>query len=131
MFCREQQLVYLAVHNHGGTDRVGFSRVDLASHERGYPTLLDLTQGVPVGALVFANVRRRDVWWTSAHRTKVEEVRVIGHTIERLTPEPRHPIEPVPTTPTTAKSSCSARWGRHDLRTPSLVSLGRVGQDLC
>jgi hypothetical protein len=92
LFCREQQFVYLAVHNHGGTDRVGFSRVDLASHERGYPTLLDLTQGVPVGALVFATrAAAGDVWWTAAHRTTVEEVRVIGHTIERMTPEPRHP----------------------------------------
>lgn len=90
VFCREQGLVYLAVHNHLGTDRVGFSRVDLASHERGYPTLLDLTQGVPVGALVFATrAAAGDIWWTAAHRATVEEVRVIGHTIERLTPEPR------------------------------------------
>jgi hypothetical protein len=90
VFCREEGLVYLAVHNHAGTDRVGFSRVDLASHERGYPTLLDLTQGLPVGALVFSTrAAAGDIWWTATHRTPVDEVRVIGHTIERLTAEPR------------------------------------------
>jgi hypothetical protein len=89
VFCREQNLVYLAVHNHGGTDRVGFSRVDLESHQRGYPALLDLTQGIPVGALVFATrAAAGDIWWTVSHRTPVEEVRVIGHSIDRLTPSP-------------------------------------------
>jgi len=91
VFCREQKLVYLAVHNHGGSNRVGFSRVDLKSHERGYPALLDLTQGFPVGALVFATrAAAGDIWWTATHRTPVEEVRVIGHAIDRLTPAPRN-----------------------------------------
>lgn len=54
LHCREQGLVYLAVHNHGGSDRAGFSPVDLASHRRGYPTLVDINLGMPVGALVFA-----------------------------------------------------------------------------
>lgn len=90
VFCREEKLVYLAIHNHGGADRVGFSDVDLASHERGYSTLLDLTQGIPVGALVFATrAAAGDIWWSATHRTRVEEVRVVGHTIERLTPMPR------------------------------------------
>jgi hypothetical protein len=89
VFCREQQLVYLAAHNHAGTDHVGFSRVDLASHERGYPALLDLTQGIPVGALVFATrAAAGDIWWSTGHRTCVEELRVIGHTIEYLRPAP-------------------------------------------
>ncbi len=47
--CAEEGLAYLAVHNHGGRDRVGFSRTDVASHERGYPALLDINDGVPVG----------------------------------------------------------------------------------
>ena len=89
VFCRNEGLVYLAVHNHAGSDRVGFSGVDLASHERGYPTLLDLTQGIPVGALVFAaRAAAGDIWWSATHRTSVEEVRVIGHTIEYLRPAP-------------------------------------------
>jgi hypothetical protein len=42
---------------------VGFSRVDLASHKRGYPALLDITNGEPVGALVFAqNAVAGSVW---------------------------------------------------------------------
>jgi len=99
VFCREQKLIYLAVHNHGGTNRVGFSSVDLASHHRGYPALLDLTQGIPVGALVFATeAAAGDIWWKATDRTPVEEVRVIGHTIERLTPEPQND-----------ESSCSAK----------------------
>ncbi|MGB5102532.1 MAG: ThiF family adenylyltransferase [Steroidobacteraceae bacterium] len=97
VFCREQKLVYLAVHNHGGSDRVDFSGVDLSSHERGYPALLDLTAGIPVGALVFAaRAAAGDIWWTATYRTRIEEVRVIGHTIERLSPEPRRTIAPAP-----------------------------------
>jgi hypothetical protein len=60
---REQRLVYLSVHNHGGTDTVAFSKPDLASHERGYPTLLDYVDGLPVGALVFASKAvAGDIW---------------------------------------------------------------------
>jgi hypothetical protein len=88
-FCREQHLAYIAVHNHGGSDHVEFSGVDLASHERGYPALLDLMQGLPVGALVFArHAAAGDIWWTAAHRTPTTEVRVVGHTIERLRAQP-------------------------------------------
>ena len=42
---------------------MAFSTVDLESHERGYPALLDIGRGVPVGALVYG--RRSvaaDVW---------------------------------------------------------------------
>jgi DnaB helicase-like protein len=48
---KDKKLVYVAVHNHGGTDSVGFSEPDLASHERGYPTLLRVSKQ-PVGGLV-------------------------------------------------------------------------------
>ena len=53
---RDRRLAYLAIHNHGGTDSVGFSEPDMASHERGYPALLDIARGMPVGALVLAPV---------------------------------------------------------------------------
>src|SRR5690348_11968468 len=52
--CAEENLCYLAVHCHGGDNYVDFSGDDIASHERGYPALLDITHGGPVGALVFA-----------------------------------------------------------------------------
>src|SRR5205823_1981581 len=40
--CRDEQLAYLAIHNHDGRDSVSFSCDDLRSHERGYPALLDI-----------------------------------------------------------------------------------------
>ena len=43
---RDARLAYLAIHNHGGTDSVGFSGPDMASHERGYPALLDIGRDV-------------------------------------------------------------------------------------
>ncbi len=52
-YCADEDLCYLAVHCHGGTDSVQFSGDDMASHERGYPALLDISNGGPVGALVF------------------------------------------------------------------------------
>lgn len=50
---RDERLVYLAIHNHGGRGAVSFSQDDLASQRRGYPALISLT-GYPVGALVFS-----------------------------------------------------------------------------
>ena len=50
---RNERLVYLHVHNHGSDRSVEFSDVDYASHSRGYPALLDIANGMPVGALVF------------------------------------------------------------------------------
>ena len=49
---RDEKLGYLPVHNHFGTTTVGFSGVDLASHERGYPARRKIT-GQVVGGLVF------------------------------------------------------------------------------
>jgi hypothetical protein len=43
--CADENLVYLAVHNHGGDDYVAFSADDLGSPERGYPALLDIANG--------------------------------------------------------------------------------------
>ena len=49
---RDEQRAYLAVHNHQhGTGQLGFSHIDLASHQRGYRALCQLS-GQPVGALV-------------------------------------------------------------------------------
>ena len=50
---RDEALVYLAIHNHGGRGGVSFSADDLASQRRGYPALLTLT-GQPIGALVLS-----------------------------------------------------------------------------
>ena len=88
--CRDAGLAYLAVHNHHGGDRhVDFSRVDLESHERGYPALLDIGRGVPVGALVYG--RRSvaaDIWLPDGSRRSLGSYRVIGNDITRLYSQP-------------------------------------------
>ena len=87
--CRDEHLVYLAVHSHGGTDAVAFSTDDLASHERGYPALLDIASGVPVGALVFArSAVAGDIWFPGGHRQPLVGARVIGPRWHWLTPQP-------------------------------------------
>jgi len=87
--CADDQLVYLNVHNHGGTDRVAFSRDDLDSHQRGYPTLLDLADGLPVGALVFAqNAVAGDIWMPDGTRLALERTVVIGACRRVLLPHP-------------------------------------------
>jgi len=92
-YCADQNLCYLAVHCHGGWDSVGFSSDDNASHERGYPALLDVTNGGPVGALVFAeNAVAGDIWIRQG-RFRLDHLAVVGPRIRRLypTPQPRPP----------------------------------------
>ena len=87
--CAEKGLAYLAVHNHRGRDRVSFSGTDMASHERGYPALLDINDGVPVGALVFArNAVAGDIWTSDGERHTITGLRVTGRPQLTITPEP-------------------------------------------
>lgn len=84
---RDERLVYLAVHNHRGTDAVAFSRDDLRSHERGYPALLQIVRGMPVGALVFAeNAVAGDIWRPDRSRAPLERTTVVGPSRQVLTP---------------------------------------------
>lgn len=88
-YCRDEGLTYLAVHNHGGWDSVGFSETDNRSHERGYPALLDIS-GRPVGALVFAkHAIAGDIWTPDRTRRVIGETVVVGRNIVRLHPGPR------------------------------------------
>ena len=85
---RDEQLVYLAVHNHRGTTSVGFSGPDLASHERGYPTLRKVSKQ-SVGALVVAErAVAGDIWLQDGRRAVLTRAVVIGSRLEVLTPEP-------------------------------------------
>ena len=87
-YCGDENLCYLAVHCHGGNDWVEFSGDDLASHERGYPALLDITKGGPVGALVFAkNAVAGDIWIRNG-RYKLDHATIIGSRIRRIFPRP-------------------------------------------
>ncbi len=86
---RDKRLAYLAIHNHGGTDSVAFSAVDMASHKRGYPALLDIARGMPVGALVFArSAVAGDLWFPGCDRAPLRHATVIGHRRQLLFPIP-------------------------------------------
>ena len=87
--CGTERLVYLAVHNHGGYDSVQFSSDDQRSHHRGYPALLDIAQGMPVGALVFAeNAGAGSIWLSSERQIELSETIVVGGSRRRLTAAP-------------------------------------------
>jgi molybdopterin/thiamine biosynthesis adenylyltransferase len=87
--CRDQGLAYLAIHNHGGHSCVSFSSDDLRSHERGYPALLDITKGQPVGALVFAeNAIAGDIWLPGERRIELAGASVVGASLLRLSSVP-------------------------------------------
>jgi hypothetical protein len=92
--CAELGMAYLAVHCHGDGDRVRFSPDDLASHERGYPALLDVLNGPPAGALVFATEAvAGDVWCPGGSRVPLDELVVADRPIRRMyeAPPPRPP----------------------------------------
>jgi tRNA A37 threonylcarbamoyladenosine dehydratase len=87
--CADERLVYLAIHNHGGRDHVGFSGDDLRSHERGYPALLDIAKGMPVGALVFAeDAIAGSIWLTGETRVELAGASVVGQSLKQLTSAP-------------------------------------------
>lgn len=82
------QLAYLAVHNHFGTTSVGFSRVDHASHDRGYPALLQIT-GQIVGAVVFTpQAAAGDIWLPNGDRVELSEAVIPDNNLVRLRPRP-------------------------------------------
>lgn len=88
--CAEEGLAYLAVHNHPGTDRVAFSSDDMASHRRGYPALLDILDGPPAGALVFAgSAIAGDIWLSEECQIELDHAVVTSHTPQVLYPAPR------------------------------------------
>jgi tRNA A37 threonylcarbamoyladenosine dehydratase len=86
---REEKLVFLSVHNHGGTDRVAFSPDDLASHERGYPALLDIVNGQPVGALVYAQAAvAGSIWLPGGACVRLGWSTILGASRTIWRPEP-------------------------------------------
>ena len=96
---RDEKLAYLAVHNHGTDLSVGFSRIDIESHERGYPALLQISRGMPVGALVLGQRSvAADVWLADKTRLELDEMVVVGTTIKRLTPQPVSEASTLPST---------------------------------
>ena len=91
--CTRERLCYFAVHCHGGRDSVAFSDTDLESHKRGYPALLDITMGGPVGALVFAQNAVAGEIWTPTTTSHLDSLTVVGLNHRRLYPQlPRPPF---------------------------------------
>ena len=86
---RDKKLAYLAIHNHGGSNFVAFSGPDIASHERGYPALLDIARGMPVGALVLAHAAvAGELWLPCGKRAILSETIIVGHQRRLLFPRP-------------------------------------------
>ena len=95
--CADKGLAYLAVHNHLGTDRVAFSGVDMASHRRGYPALLDILDGPPVGGLVFAHAAvAGDIWLSADHQVELDHSTTVGRSQKLWRPAPQPPANADP-----------------------------------
>jgi molybdopterin/thiamine biosynthesis adenylyltransferase len=87
--CAREGLAYFAVHCHGGSNTVSFSPTDLQSHRRGYPALLDITNGGPVGALVFASNAVAGEVWSRDGIAELDGLVVVGQNHRRLYSSPR------------------------------------------
>lgn len=85
-YCAKAKLGYFAVHCHGGSDSVAFSQIDLQSQRRGYPALLDIVDGPPVGALVFADNAVAGQIWTRDGLFELDSLTVIGNKHRRIYP---------------------------------------------
>ncbi|MFL0172332.1 ThiF family adenylyltransferase [Mycobacterium sp. SMC-21] len=91
---------YVAVHNHGGFGRVRFSSIDLASHERGYPALVQLIDRPVIGLVLADGAAAGDIWLPDGGRADLAELIVAGRTVLRLRPTPA------------LASSAGGRWDR-------------------
>ena len=112
--CSNERLAYLVIHNHGGHDTVQFSHDDLSSHRRGYPALLDIINGMPVGALVFAeHAVAGSIWLPGETQVELAETVVVGSSLRRLTATP--------------VQRCSANKPLYDRQTRLF---GNTGQDI-
>ena len=126
--CRDQRLAYLAVHNHSSDKHVSFSKVDLDSHERGYPALRDIGKGVPVGALVFGRrAVAADMWLPDGTRRTLGSYRVIGQTIKRLYSSPRVATKAAANHDRQVRMFGSAGQSLLSMSKVAVVGLGGVG----
>jgi hypothetical protein len=131
--CRDERLVYLAVHNHGSDDRVSFSHIDMQSHERGYPALRDIAKGMPVGALVLGtNSVEADIWMPNGSRLSLDHAIVVGPTIRRLYSRPQQSAaQHHLTQDRQLRMFGSAGQGILARSTVAVIGLGGVGSLVC
>jgi len=86
---KREESVYLGVHNYRGDTAIGFSPIDLASHERGYPALRRIT-GQPVGAVVLSRrAAAGELWLSGDAREPLAELVVPACDAVRLCPPGR------------------------------------------
>lgn len=86
---REDALVYLAIHNHGGEHSVSFSSIDRDSHRRNYPALLAITGGTPVGALVLARgAVAGSIWLRRDLQVPLHRTVIVGRNRRIIHPHP-------------------------------------------
>jgi len=88
---RDERLAYLAVHNHPEADVVGFSGIALASHERGYSALRQLTGQIVGGLVLTPQAAAGDLWLQDGSRQKLAELVIPGNNLIRLRPRPASP----------------------------------------
>ena len=95
--CADEELAYLAVHNHRGTNHVAFSDTDMASHQRGYPALLDILDGPPAGGLVFAQqAMAGDIWASAEQQVELDHTTIVGRVQTLSYPAPPKSISADP-----------------------------------
>jgi molybdopterin/thiamine biosynthesis adenylyltransferase len=105
-------LAYLAIHNHAGQGQVTFSGTDMASHERGYPALRQLT-GQIAGGLVFTPYAAAgDLWLPDGTRASLAEVIIPTSNLIRMRPRP-------------ARATRAADDGRYDRQARLYGDLGQ------
>jgi molybdopterin/thiamine biosynthesis adenylyltransferase len=126
--CGRDNLCYFAVHNHGGRDAVAFSDVDLASQQRGYPALIDITKGGPVGALVFAQNAVAGKIWRRSGTANLDSLIVVGRRMQHFYPSPQ--LAPLGVEPMYSRQSLLfGAAGQRLLRETKvgIIGLGGVG----
>jgi molybdopterin/thiamine biosynthesis adenylyltransferase len=132
LFCRDEELAYLAVHNHRGRDYVRFSTDDMQSHERGYPALRDIVCGQIVGGIVFAENAVAGDLWLSDSRAELNCARIVGRNIQVFYPNPQRSTGR--TSPTFDRQARAfGDRGQELLRVQriGIIGLGGVGSILC
>lgn len=94
--CDTDGLCLLWAHGHPDADRlVGFSQEDRDSHAFAHPALIDMTHGRPVAGLVFgANSVAGEVWTAHVPPDPLASLRVLGHHLHDLRPQPTDPAAP-------------------------------------
>jgi lactate dehydrogenase-like 2-hydroxyacid dehydrogenase len=127
---RDRRLIYIAAHNHGGRRSVAFSGVDLASHERGYPALRDIAEGMPVGGLVVADgAMEIDLWLPDGTRACLDRAEVVGARRTLYHSSPRTPPQGIDSGEYSRQELFLGAAGQTLLResTVAVVGLGGVG----